>query len=216
MCLLYVFFNHLNITITGGRIYNGIIKSMLSAWLMSLVFRHYCQYCSTENKLALRNFCKVTKERKTERKKETRCSRTSLARTALVPWKSVQDMDCSNKVREKSRECHNHKPQPFPDPKRKRKPTNLNKHKPNKRTKSTKISSLFPKRGNRNTKRTEKHKNKMTYNKSPRRINHKPTRSKTNTGTTALERSVEQTTGGFKAPLQLANFTLGPDATLNT
>ena len=107
------------------------------------------------------------------------------------------------KVRETSRECHNHKPQPFPDPKRKRKPTNLNKHKPNKRTKSTKISSLFPKRGNRNTKRTEKHKNKMThgkiYNKSPRRINHKATKSKTNTGTTALERSVEQTTGGFKA-----------------
>ena len=54
------------------------------------------------------------------------------------------------KVREKSRECHNHKPQPFPDPKRKRKPTNLNKHKPNKRTKSTKISSLFPKRGSPN------------------------------------------------------------------
>ena len=96
------------------------------------------------------------------------------------------------KVREKSRECHNHKPQPFPDPKRKRKPTNLNKHKPNKRTKSTKISPLFPKRGNRNTKRTEKHKNKMThgktYNKSPRRINHKATKSKTNTGTAALER----------------------------
>ena len=88
------------------------------------------------------------------------------------------------------------------------------------RTKSTKISSLFPKQGNRNTKRTEKHKNKMThgktYNKSPRRINHKATKSKTNTGTTALERSVEQTTAGFKAFLQLANFTLGPDATLNT
>ena len=49
------------------------------------------------------------------------------------------------KVREKSRECHNYKPQPFPDPKRKRKPTNLNKHKPNKHTKSTKINSLFPK-----------------------------------------------------------------------
>ena len=91
------------------------------------------------------------------------------------------------KVREKSRECHNHKPLPIPDPKRKRKPTNLNKHKPNKRTKSTKISSLFPKQGNRNTKRTEKHKNKMThgktYNKSPRRIHHKATKSKTNTGT---------------------------------
>ena len=28
----------------------------------------------------------------------------------------------NKKVREKSRECHNHKPQPFPDPKRKRKP----------------------------------------------------------------------------------------------
>ena len=66
-------------------------------------------------------------------------------------------------VREKSRECHNHKPQPFPDPKRKRKPTNPHKHKSNKRTKSTKISSLFPKRGNHNTKRTEKHKNKMTH-----------------------------------------------------
>ena len=103
----------------------------------------------------------------------------------------------AKKVREKSRECHNHNPQPFPDPKRKRKPTNLKKHKPNKRTKSTKISSLFPKRGNRNTKRTEKHKNKMkhrkAYNKSPRRIKHKATKSKTNTGTNALERSVEQT-----------------------
>ena len=61
-----------------------------------------------------------------------------------------------------------------------------------------------------------------TYNKSPRRINHKATKSKTNTGTTALERSVEQTTGGggggggFKSLLQLANFTLGPDATLNS
>ena len=46
-----------------------------------------------------------------------------------------------------------------------------------------------------NTKRIEKHKNKMThgktYNKSPRRINHKATESKTNTWTTALERSVE-------------------------
>ena len=55
----------------------------------------------------------------------------------------------------------------------------------NKRTKSTKISSLFPKRGNRNTNRTKKHKKKMThgktYNKSPRRINHKATKSKTST-----------------------------------
>ena len=60
---------------------------------------------------------------------------------------------------------------------------------------NTKISSLFPKRGNRNNKRTEKHKIKMaqgkTYNKSPRRINHKAPKSKINTGTTALEGSVE-------------------------
>ena len=128
------------------------------------------------------------------------------------------------KVREKSREYHNHKPQPPPPlppgPQRKRKLKNLNKHKPNKRMKSTKISSVFPRRGNRNTKRTEKHKNKTTHgkthNKLLRRINHKATKSKTNTGTTALERSAEQTTGGFKALLQLVNFTLGPDATLNT
>ena len=48
------------------------------------------------------------------------------------------------------------------------------------------------------------------------RLNHKTTKSKTNTGTTAPERSAEQTTGGFKAPLQPANLTLGPDATLST
>ena len=57
------------------------------------------------------------------------------------------------KVRKKSRECHNHKPQSFPETKRKKKPTNPNKHKSNKRKKSTKISSLFPKRGNRNAKK---------------------------------------------------------------
>ena len=116
---------------------------------------------------------------------------------AAMPIYGRKVLFFSKKLREKSSECHNHKPQPFTDLKRKRKPTNLNKHKPNKRTKSTKMSSLFPKRGNRNTKRTEKHKNKMThgktYNKSPRRINYKATKSKTNTGTTALERSVEQT-----------------------
>ena len=84
------------------------------------------------------------------------------------------------KGKRKVRECHNHKSQPFPGPKRKRKPTNLNKHKPNKCTKSTTISSLFPKRGNRNAKRTEKHKNKMThgktYNKSLRRLSTKQQR----------------------------------------
>ena len=100
------------------------------------------------------------------------------------------------KVREHSTECHNHKPQSFlRDTKRKRKQTKPNKRKSNKRTKSIKISSLFPKRGNRKAKRTGKHKNKTTQrktkNKSPRRTNHKATKSKTNTGTTAFERSVE-------------------------
>ena len=94
--------------------------------------------------------------------------------------------DASKKVREKSRECHNHKLQPFPDIKRKRKPTNPNTHKSIKHTKNTKISSLFPKRGNRNAKRTEKHKNKMaqgkSYNKSPRRINHKAPKSRLTPG----------------------------------
>ena len=41
-----------------------------------------------------------------------------------------------------------------------------NERKSNKRMKSTKISSLFPKRGNRNAKRTEKHKNKITQGKT--------------------------------------------------
>ena len=61
---------------------------------------------------------------------------------------------------------------------------------------------------------------RQNLNKSPCRINHKATKSKTNTGSTALERSVEKTTGGVgggvKALLKPANFSLGPDATLNT
>ena len=61
------------------------------------------------------------------------------------------------KGKRKSKECHNHKPQPYPD---------TNKRKSNKRTKSTKISTLFPKRGNPNAKRTEKHKNKITQGKT--------------------------------------------------
>ena len=78
---------------------------------------------------------------------------------------AVYEYHCIKKIRKKSRECHNHKPQLFPDTKRKWKATKPNKHKSNKRTKSTKISFLFPKRGNRNAKRTEKHKNKITQGK---------------------------------------------------
>ena len=50
----------------------------------------------------------------------------------------------SKKVREKSKECHNHKPQPIPDTRRKRKQTKPNKRKSKKHTKNIKISSLFP------------------------------------------------------------------------
>ena len=62
----------------------------------------------------------------------------------------------------------------------------------NKRTKSTQPSSLFPKRGNRNAKRTAKTRTKheARHYKSPCRINHKATHSKSNTGATFLERSV--------------------------
>ena len=54
----------------------------------------------------------------------------------------------------------------FPDTKRKRKQTKPNNRKSNKRTKRTKISSLFPKRGNRNAKRAETHKNTITQGKA--------------------------------------------------
>ena len=67
-------------------------------------------------------------------------------------------------VRKKFRKCHNHEPQPFSDSKRKRKQTKTNMRKSNKGTKSIKTSSLFPKRGN--AKRTEKHKNKITKDKT--------------------------------------------------
>ena len=129
----------------------------------------------------------IHQQRRTEKPPWNRQKKNQFYLREISPLHILKQLQIINiflvrkKVREKSRECHNHKPQPFPDPKRKRKPMNLNKHKPNKRTKSTKVSSLFPKRGNRNTKRTEKHKNKMThgktYNKSTRRINHKATRS---------------------------------------
>ena len=46
--------------------------------------------------------------------------------------------------------------------KKKKKKKKTNKRKSNKRMKNTKISSLLPKWGNRNAKRTEKHNNKIT------------------------------------------------------
>ena len=86
--------------------------------------------------------------------------RTDLERSLIF---LALNFHCGSKtVKEKSRESHNHKPQPFPDTKGKRKQTKPNKRKSNKCTKSTKISSLFPKRGNCDAQTTEKHKNKIT------------------------------------------------------
>ena len=83
-----------------------------------------------------------------------------------TPNHRKQPQNIPKRVREKSRECHNNKTQPIPDTKGKRKQTKPNKRKSNKRMKSTKTSSLFPKRGYHNAKRTEKHKNKITQGKT--------------------------------------------------
>ena len=52
------------------------------------------------------------------------------------------------KKEEKSRQCHNHKPQPFQKEEEESDKRKQNKCKSNKRTKSTKISSLFLKQNN--------------------------------------------------------------------
>ena len=83
---------------------------------------------------------------------------------------------CKKNVREKSRECHSHKMQPFPNIKRRRKPTNPNKHKSINRTKSTKISSLFPKRGNRNAKKLKKKKKNNNTRTKWHKVRHKKNR----------------------------------------
>ena len=67
------------------------------------------------------------------------CDLLSVKKKFQIYISSVTIRNNRKKGKKKSKECHNHKPQPFPDLKRKRKPTNPNKHKPNKRTKSTKI-----------------------------------------------------------------------------
>ena len=120
------------------------------------------------------------------------------------------------KIREKSRECHNHKPQPFQDTKRKRKQTKSNKYKSNKRTKSTKISPLFPKRGNRNPKRT---KNKQGQNNTRSDIKEKSSQNKPQSNKEQDQhrdyrlRTVSRISHrGVKAPLQPAHSTPGPGA----
>ena len=71
-------------------------------------------------------------------------------------------------------------------------------------------SWLFYK-GDQNAKRIEKHKDKepgKTKHKAPRSVNYRATQNKNNIGTTALERSVVNTTEGLKA-FHFTNFTLG-------
>ena len=53
------------------------------------------------------------------------------------------------------------------------------------------LKTLEKKKTNKKKKKKNKKKQGKILNKSPRRINHKATKSKTNTGTTALERPVE-------------------------
>ena len=62
----------------------------------------------------------------------------------IIYTQQQQEHIREKKVREKSRQCNNHKPQPFPDPKRKRKSTNPNKHKSNKRTKALRLALSSP------------------------------------------------------------------------
>ena len=69
---------------------------------------------------------------------------------------------------------------------------------------STKTSSLFPKQGDQNAKRTEEtHRQRAGHDQheAPRSVNYRATQNKNNIGTTALEQSVVYTTwggGGFK------------------
>ena len=103
------------------------------------------------------------------------------------------------KVREKSSgKCHNHKPQPFPSQTPRGRGNRQTKQEQIEQTykKALKLPLSSPSEVIAMLKRTEKqHKNKInqgkTSNKSPRRVNPKTTKSKTNTGTNALERSVE-------------------------
>ena len=127
---------------------------------------HSCEVWSNSHQWFRRRCClKIMdgrtsgRRRRRQRRRRRRRRRRTVSDHNSLPW-AFGSGELKKKVREKSREGHNHKPQPFPDTKRQRKPTNPNKHKPIKHTKSTKISSLFPKRGNRNAKRTENRRTK--------------------------------------------------------
>ena len=98
-------------------------------------------------------------------------------------------------VREKSGESHNHKPQHSQTSRgRGNRQIQTSTNRSNVR-KALRLALSSPSEVIAMIKGLKKHKNKMaqgkTYNKSPRRINHKAPKSKTNTGAAALERSVE-------------------------
>ena len=112
-----------------------------------------------------------------------------------IKWsKHSASLEKKKKVREKSTE---EVPQPqataHPRQEEEEETDKPNKPKSNKRTKSTKISSsqsevIAMLQGLKNTIKIIAGK---TYNIMPRGINRKTSKSKTNSGTTALERSVE-------------------------
>ena len=84
------------------------------------------------------------------------------SQTAALP--RHQDEEETDKTKQSQSQAAAH-------PKHEEEQTKLSKRKSNKRTKSTKISSLFPKRGNRNAKRTEKYKKKITQDKTRLKAN---------------------------------------------
>ena len=81
---------------------------------------------------------------------------------------------------------------------------------------STKTSSLFPKQGDQNAKRTEEtHRQEQgkTKYEAPRNVNYRATQNK-NIETTAVERLVVYTTGGLSAFLSL--YKLHPGSRYNS
>ena len=155
-------------------------------------------------------WCERTKGR-TDRRKEDGRRTGSEHKSSSWAFGSGQ----LKRVRENSKECHNRKPQPFQDTKRKRRPTKPTSRSPsktprgrgNRQNQQAQIEQTYKKiislsspseviamlKGLKNTSTTITQ--GKTENKSPRRMNHTAMKSKTNTGTAALERSVEKTTG---------------------
>ena len=111
---------------------------------------HSCEVWSNSHQWFRRKCCLKIVDRRTSgrrrrrqrRRRRRRRRRRTVSDHNSSPW--AFGSWWAKKIREMSRECHNHKPQRFPDTKRKGKPTNPNKHKSNKRTKSIRLALSSP------------------------------------------------------------------------